>query len=167
VLSARAAVAVAKPGEKDPRYGVIELTARTSIDKAADIAMLSALRVTKTTFPGATQQETESYLATLRAAVTRQSWPVSVQALQSNLAITQARAGQKALPVKNDPPKILFSTRPAMLVLNNGEPVLREVKDAQGLARIVNTTAAIFRESSSSSYYLWALGRWWQAGALD
>ncbi|HXU43563.1 MAG TPA: carbohydrate-binding family V/XII [Burkholderiales bacterium] len=167
VLSARAAVAVAKPGEKDPRYGVIELTARTSIDKAADIAMLSALRVTKTTFPGATQQETESYLATLRAAVTRQSWPVSVQALQSNLAITQARAGQKALPVKNDPPKILFSTRPAMLVLINGEPVLREVKDAQGLARIVNTTAAIFRESSSSSYYLWALGRWWQAGALD
>src|SRR5436190_1486223 len=59
VLAARAAVAVAKPGEKDPRYGVIELTARTDIDKAADIAMLSALRVSKTSFPGATEKETE------------------------------------------------------------------------------------------------------------
>src|SRR6185369_12939697 len=52
-LSARAAVAVTRPGEKDARYGVIELAARTDIDKAADVATLSALRVTKTTFPGA------------------------------------------------------------------------------------------------------------------
>src|SRR6185436_5444361 len=167
VLSARAAVAVAKPGEKDPRYGVIDLTARTEIDRAADIATLSALRVTKTSFPGATEKETEGYLATLRGAITRQSWPVSVQALQSNLAITQARGQQKALPVKNDPPKVLFRTQPAMLVLIAGEPALREVKDAPGLQRVVNTTAVILLDSSASTWSLWALGRWWQASALD
>ena len=115
---ARAAVAVTRPGEKDPHYGVIELTARTDIDKAADIATLSALRVTKTSFPGATEEEAEGYLATLRGAMTRQSWPVSVQALQANLAVAQARSQQKALPVKNDPPQILFRTTPSMLVLD-------------------------------------------------
>ena len=164
-LSARAAVAVTRPGEKDPRYGVIELTARTDIDKAADVATLSALRVTKTTFPGATEKETEGYLATLRGAVTRQSWPVSVQALQANLAVTQARSRQKGLEVKNDPPRILFRTTPSLLVMIDGKPELREVKDSLGLQRVVNTQAVILLESSN--YYLWALGRWWQASALD
>jgi len=90
-LTARAAVAVTRPGEKEPSYGVIELAARTAIDKASDVATLSALRVTKSSFPGASEEDAKRYLATLRGAVRRDTWPVSVQALQANLAITQAR----------------------------------------------------------------------------
>jgi len=55
-LSGRAAVSVAKPGEKDPRFGVIELTARTDIDKASDTVMLSMVRIAKGSFPGMSQQ---------------------------------------------------------------------------------------------------------------
>ena len=36
-LSGRAAVSVKRPNEKEPRYGVIELTARTEIDKSSDL----------------------------------------------------------------------------------------------------------------------------------
>src|SRR5437868_3250793 len=49
-LTARAAVAVTRPGEAEPRYGVIELAARTQIDKASDVATLSELRITKSSF---------------------------------------------------------------------------------------------------------------------
>ena len=165
-LSGRAAVSVKRPNEKDPRYGVIELVARTEIDKSSDLATLSAVRITKSTFPGASPEEAEKYLATLRASVTKESWPVSAQALQANLAIAQA-SPQKGLPVKNDPPQILFRTAPSMLVVIDGEPALREVKDAPGLQRIINTSALIFFEKASSTYSLRALGRWWQAPALD
>ncbi len=126
-LSGRAAVSVKRPGEKEPHYGMIELSARTEIDKSADLVTLSSLRITKSNFPGASKEEAEKYLATLRAAVTKQTWPVSAQALQANLAITQARS-QKGLPVKNDPPQILFRTAPSMLVLVDGEPQLRAAK---------------------------------------
>ncbi|HET7365798.1 MAG TPA: carbohydrate-binding family V/XII [Burkholderiales bacterium] len=159
-LTARAAVAVTRPGEQEPRYGVIELAARTDIDKAADVATLSALRITKSSFPGATEAETKQYLATLRGAVKRTSWPVSVQALQANLAITQARSKQKAQPVKNEPPAIVFRTTPSLLVLIDGEPALRPVKDAPSLQRVINTRALILQDTPSSAYYLWALGRW-------
>ena len=93
-LAGRAAVAVAKPGEKNPRFGVIELTARTEIDKSADMVMLSNVSIPKGSFPGTSPQECEAYLATLRAALPKQGWPVSAQALQANLAVVQARAGQ-------------------------------------------------------------------------
>src|SRR6185436_8490075 len=116
-LVGRAAVAVAKPGQKDPRFGVIELTARTDIDKSADTVMLSNVSLAKGSFPGTSPQESEAYLATLRAALPKQGWPVSAQALQANLAIVQARAGQKQLQVKNDPPQVVFRTTPSLLVL--------------------------------------------------
>jgi hypothetical protein len=163
-VSARAAVAVMRPGEREAGYGVIELAARTAIDKSADVATLSELRITKSSFPGASEADAKRYLATLRGAAKRDSWPVSVQALQANLAITQARSKQKGVPVKNDPPDILFRTTPSLLVLVDGEPVLREAKGAPELRRVINTTALILVDASSTRY-LWALGRWWQSKA--
>ena len=77
-VSARAAVAVTRPGEKEPGYGVIELAARTEIDKSTGLAMLSELRITKSSFPGTADVDAKRYLATLRGAVTKTSWPVSV-----------------------------------------------------------------------------------------
>jgi hypothetical protein len=166
-LSGRAAVAVQRPGEKDPRYGVIEITARTAIDKGADLVTITSPRITRSSFPGATEQQAAQILATIRGAVTRTSWPVSAQALQANLAVTEARASQKAQPVKNDPPQILFRTSPSLLVLVDGEPALRPAQDGGTLMRVINTTAALFQEPSSGTFYLWALGRWWEAKALD
>ena len=161
-LSGRAAVSVMRPGEKEPHYGVIELAARTEIDKASDLVTLSALRITKSSFPGASAEETAKYLATLRAAVTKQTWPVSAQALQANLAIAQARS-QKGQPVKNDPPQILFRTAPSMLVLVDGEPALRAAKGVPALWRVINTTALILQDPVAKVYYLWALERWWES----
>ena len=165
-LAGRSAVAVAKPGEKDPRFGVIELTARTEIDKSADMVMLSSVSIAKGSFPGTSPQESEAYLATLRAALPKQGWPVSAQALQANLAVVQARAGQKALPLKNDPPQIVFRTAPTMLVLVDGEPALRPAKDAPELMRVINSTALVLQDPASSTWYLRALNRWWQAKAI-
>jgi len=169
-LSGRAAVAVQRPGEKEPRYGVIEISARTDIDKGADLVTITAPRITRSSFPGATEQQSAQILAILRGAVTRSSWPVSAQALQANLAVTEARAAQKTQAVKNDPPQILFRTVPSLLVLVDGEPALRPARDGGTLLRVINTTAALFQapgtEPSQTTFYLWALGRWFEAKAL-
>jgi hypothetical protein len=108
----------------------------------------------------------QKYVAALRGAITKDRWPLSAQALQANLAVVQARSKQKTLPVKNDPPQILFRTVPSMLVLVDGEPALRAVKDAPGLQRVINTSALILLEESSKIYSLRALGRWWQSTSL-
>src|SRR6185436_1201148 len=153
-LSGRAAVSVARPGEKDPHYGVIELSATTAVDKASDLVTLSSVRITKSSFPGASQAEAERYLAALRGSVTKTEWPASAQALQANLAVAQAQSKQKTLAVKNDPPQILFRTVPSLLVLLDGEPALREAKDAPGLKRVANTPALMLLEESSATYSL-------------
>jgi len=165
-LSGPAAVSVVRPGEKEPHFGVIELAARTDIDKNADLVTLSQVRITKGSFPGASPADAEKYLATLRAALPKAGWPVSAQALQTNLAIAQAQSKQKAVQVKNDPPQIIFRTAPALLVMLSGEPALRDMKEAPGLKRVINTAALILQDPASSTYYLFAVGRWFESKAV-
>jgi hypothetical protein len=165
-LSGRAAVSVKPAGAAEPHYGVIELSARTQVDKSSDVVTLSAVSIAKGSFPGQSQQDADKYLAALRGSLKQQDLPVSAQALQANLAIAQAQSRQKALPVKNDAPQILFRTTPSLLVLVDGEPALRDAKEP-GLKRVANTSALILLEESSATYYLWALGRWWQAKSLE
>jgi hypothetical protein len=161
-LSGRAAVSVTRPGEKEPHYGMIELTARTEIDKSSDTVTLSSVRITKSNFPGASAEDAEKYRATLRGSVTKTTWPVSAAALQANLAVAQARS-KKGVAVKNDPPQILFRNAPSLLVLVDGEPALRPAKEAVSLSRVINTTALILQEPTSKMHYLWALGRWYES----
>jgi hypothetical protein len=165
-LSGRAAVAVKRPNEQEPHYGVIELSARTAVDKSADLVTLSSVRITKSSFPGASPEEAQKYLAALRSSVTRQSWPVSAQALQANLAVTQARSKQKTVEVKNDPPQIVFRNVPSMLVMIDGEPALRPAKDVPSLWRVINTSALVLQDGATKTHYLWALGRWFEAKEL-
>jgi hypothetical protein len=62
---------VKRPNEKEPHYGVIELTARTAVDKSSDLVTLSSIRITKSSFPGASPEEAQKYLAALRSSVTK------------------------------------------------------------------------------------------------
>jgi hypothetical protein len=165
-LSGRAAVSVKPQGGAEPHYGVIELGARTQVDKSADLVTLSEVSIAKGSFPGQSQADADKYLAALRGALAKNDWPVSAQALQANLAVAQAQSKQKAVPVKNDPPQILFRTSPSLLLLVDGEPALRDAKDAAGLKRVANTSALMLLEEASATYYLWALERWWQSKTL-
>ncbi|HZM37347.1 MAG TPA: carbohydrate-binding family V/XII, partial [Burkholderiales bacterium] len=165
-LSGRAAVSVRAPGAKEPSYGVIELSARTEIDKSSDLVTLSELRLTKASFPGAAEADVKKYVGELRGAVKKDRWSLSAQALQANLAVVEARSKQNAVAVKNDPPQILFRTAASMLVMVDGEPVLRDAKDAPGLKRVINTTALILLDESSGTFYLRALERWWESKAV-
>src|SRR6185503_13475844 len=137
------------------------------VDKSSDLATLTEVRIPKGSFPGASPEDAEKYLSTLRAALPKDGWPVSAQALQANLAISQAQSKQKALPVKNDPPQIIFRTAPSMLVMLSGEPALRDMKEAPGLKRVINTAALILQDPASNTYYLRALDRWWEAKSVE
>jgi len=61
-------------------------------------------------------------------------------------------------------PKIIFSTVPAVLVMVEGDPILRDVTGTT-LKRVVNTKALILRDEADA-YYIKILDGWMQAYAL-
>ena len=55
--------------------------------------------------------------------------------------------------MKNDPPKIMFSPIPAVLIIIDGEPTFRLVEGTR-YARVMNTLALVLFDSTSGTFYL-------------
>ncbi len=165
-LEARAAVSVEHPASPQQDFGVIWFTGHTLVDRTNRLVALDNVQIAKASFPGAPEQ-TETYLETLRNNAPRGVMTISLDRLETNLALTQAQSKQQqAQSVKNDPPRIFFSTTPAMLVLVDGKPVLRQAEGSK-LLRVINTWALILVDQGDGKYYLRALGRWMEARSVE
>ena len=82
-----------------------------------------------------------------------------------------ADATDVARPAAVTPPhsaalRIIFSERSAVLVLVDGQPVLRPVEGEADLLRVVNTRALIISDRERKKYYLRLMGDWLEADAL-
>jgi hypothetical protein len=90
---------------------------------------------------------------------------LALDRLQASLAVTRAEEAHPTVHVRNDVPRILYSSAPALLVLVDGQPVLRPVTDT--LLRVINTRALILFDPHAGRYYLAMAGRWMAAGELS
>lgn len=162
-VKARSAVALQPKGAEQPTFGTIEITAKTRVDRAARTVFLDQPAITQANFPSAGPQA-EAYLKTLRSLLPREIQEISLDRIEANLAILEARQRGAAQPLNNHPPVILFSTRPAMLIPVDGPPVYRPVEGTD-LERLFNTRALILRDRSGN-YFLHLFDGYVQAPAL-
>lgn len=162
-LSARAALAITETQNKQPLYGVLWFSARAEIDKVNRLVTLSDFKVQKLSLPMAPNKA-----AALETALqTRADTQVNVIALDrllADMAINHATTNSVAYEVKNDPPQILFSTRPALLVLIDGAPVFRPV-NSTNVERIINTRVLIVR--AENKFYLRLMDGWLESENLN
>jgi len=112
-LEARAAVTVTPAGSSTQVYGIATLSARTEVDRDNRMVTIQDLKVTKGTFPGANQDE-----MTKAVRDSLPNWPhmVSLDRLLADLSMTNAESEVEAMTLKHDPPKIIFSNTPAVLI---------------------------------------------------
>lgn len=161
-LLARSAVSVTLPGQRAPVYGIVSISAKTSVDKETRTVLLEDLKVTGATFPAAQPRQSE-----LTDAI-RQSlpdWPhtISLDRLLADLAITQAQTSTESVQLNNEPPKIIYSRVPAVLILIDGEPVFRPVATTP-YTRVINTPALLLFDPQQNSFYLDGI-QWWMTAA--
>jgi len=163
-LVARSAVAVTRSGQTVPVYGIVSLSAQTSVDKETRTVLLDDLEVTRATFPAAQARRAE-----LTDAI-RQSlpdWPrtISLDRLLADLAITQAQASTGPAEFNNQPPKIIYSRVPAVLILIDGEPAFRAVATTP-YTRVINTPALLLFDPRNNRFYLDGIQWWMTASSL-
>ena len=164
-LSGRAAVAVENQVAPQPTYGVIWFTARTEVDKESRMVTLEDLTISKTDFPTAPDGGA-AYAAALRQALSSQPLTIALDRLQAELELERVEKPGQAVEVKNDPPRIIVSQQPALLIRIDGQPVLRQVAGT-GLLRVINTRVLLLFDQSAGRYYCWLMHRWVAAPQLE
>ncbi len=113
----------------------------------------STLRTSVSTRPNSLQPRdmAQTYLEQTRKALPKKMKSVSLDRAEASMAILEQQKKSQVLPFKNDPPKIIFSSRPSLLVFIDGEPRFTPVKDSD-LARVLNTRVLMLKDATGKLY---------------
>ena len=164
ILEAHAAVALESGGEQPPAFGVVGMSARTLVNKEERLVALEDLKIKDARFASAPEQA-QAYGQVLSETLPRSIKSVSLDRLEVQLAIRNARIKSKAVPLENTPPRIVFMQHPSLLVYIDGEPRFVPV-EGTNLSRVVNTRVLLLKDPAGR-VYLHLLDGYMQALALS
>src|SRR5215469_5415423 len=157
------AVELKSTKESAAKYGVVWFQARTEVDKINRLVTLDQGKVTKVKFPLAEEKESE-LTALLEKTFPGAARTISLDRLEA--ALEAENETFHGVDVKNDPPKIIIASKPALQVLVDGEPRMRQVPDTKFL-RMINTRSVILYETDKELYFLRVKDWWLQAKKLE
>ncbi len=151
-FEAHAAVAVLPAGAKDPVFGAIEITANTEVAKVSRTVHLSDIKIAKAIFPS-TPDKAAAYQQAFQTTASNGPSTMSLDRLEIALAIKGQERKAQAVPVKNEPPRFVFSQSAAVLVPIDGMPVWRTVQGTK-LERVLNTRVLVVLDDSTGRFYV-------------
>ena len=149
-LEAHSAVSIQTSAKTPPVFGVAEYAADTQVDKGARQVTLENLRIEKVTFPSAKSQEA-AYQKLLQQSIPVKVRTLELDRLETALSMSEQKEKGESKPLKNDPPKIVFSPTPAILVLVDGVPKYGPIPGTT-YTRILNTRPLLLKDPSGAHF---------------
>ncbi len=163
-IQIRAAVSIKPTGAPGPSFGAVFATARTEVDRVARTVVFNDLVITKSNFPTLPDQGA-AYATELKAKLGAASRTISLDRVEASLKAAGVKA--PSFPVLNDPPRVIVSNTPAILVPIDGAPVIKPLADQARFKRVINTRALILQGGLGDSFYLHVYDGWLSAIALE
>jgi len=163
-LTSRAAVSIQLKGKEEPVFGAVWTNARVSTDRDARLVRILDIKVPNVKFPNIKPDQEKQLAALLETHIPKWDLTISLDRLLAGLDLVE-KEQQAAQKLNNTPPKIIFTTYPAVLVFIDGEPQLQKVEKST-LMRIVNTPFFIVLDPDSKKYYLKGDDEWFTASDI-
>ncbi|MDX2438296.1 MAG: carbohydrate-binding family V/XII [Acidobacteriota bacterium] len=161
LFEARAAVSVAD-GEGAPVFGAVWITGRFDVDLDTRMVDFDEITIPTVAFPDASEEDQDRLAEFLEAEIPK--WDLEIELDRVIPLLENAEvATRDEVEIKNNPPKIIITYTPAVLVLIDGEPKLEKIEESK-LERVVNTPFVIVK--NKNTYYLASDTMWFDAPAV-
>jgi hypothetical protein len=160
-LKARGTASLQRADGTEPAALSLWYDADVRVDRDRRLVTFVAVRITRVELPGAPPAREQRLATRLSQAVTRH--PITL-ALDDVLAGARFAARRAEAPPKlgTDPPKILFETGPAVLVVFDGPPRFKAV-ESSSLERAQNSPFLVLHDPVANAYYLDGGTTWFRA----
>ena len=143
------AISAKETAKSEPVYGAIFYVAYISTDKDSRTASLDSITITNAKFSGVDDQaKIDKLVEIIEREVPKWNMEIALDALVATIR----RDYPNAEVYNNDPPKIIFTTKPTSLVILDGDPIIQKDKDLDA-DRVLNSPALIFKEGSQWNMY--------------
>jgi hypothetical protein len=151
-LVAYSAVSYQAKGAQKPALGSIKLESDTSVSIENRIVRLTPIRVTESNFATLSRDEARDAVETITGGIPDVDRVIALDRVLAG--IDRSQIAPKEVPgVKADPPPIFYSSRPAVLVNFDGDPIWSPIAN-NNLKFAVNTNWDIFQDEATKTFYL-------------
>jgi hypothetical protein len=163
-LTCYAAVSAQKKEWKQPLFGALWCSARVATDRDTRMATIEDVKITDIKFPDAKPEQLEKVKTFLNEEMQDWTHTISLDRLLAEMELVEkTRAADQGL--KNEPPKIIFKSHPAVLVSLDGDPKLLPIPDSK-LMQLVNTPFFMVYDPGQKAYYLKGGDAWLSAAEV-
>ena len=161
VLKMRSAVSLIQPGKTDPVFGTYWAVATVQTDRDNRRIDIESIKVPNVKFSDDVDAGTVDYVkTTLESQIPNVEPDLSQDDVLASLeSTTEEKKLSKDL--ENNPPKIIYSPNPAILVVIDGAPKLQH-NDSWGVDAVVNTPFTIVK-NNDGYFYLYGNKNWYSA----
>lgn len=164
-LTGRAAVSVLLKKEKTPWFGAVWMMGRVSTDRDTGLVTVNSVEVTDVKAPETSPDGFAKLKQFLSEHLTQSQFTIPLAQLTNSLeGMGKTAAGDPRL--SSAPPEILFRTKPAVLLIMDGDPKTQPISDG-ALLQVVNTAEVLVQVSTASPYFLWTDDGWIGADKLE
>lgn len=134
-------------------FGAIWFKARMSTDLENRTVVLEKMNIIRTHFPDMVDEaKIEKFNKLLSAEIESWNMEMSLDRILASLDEVE-NLNQLSDKLNNTPPAIYFRTEPSVLVMIDGEPILKK-DEGSGLEYVVNTPFFIVKDPKSKTYYI-------------
>jgi hypothetical protein len=165
LLRLHAAVAYTPKGASAPQLGTIIAEARTRVSVAERLVDFSSFGILQSNFPNAPREVAAEAVRAIKASI-----PLGERVLALDRVLAYVDASRirptNVEGLKADPPVVFYSTRPAVIVNVDGDPIWSPIQGSD-LRFAVNTNWDLFEHPPSKTYYLRHDTVWLKAAAVS
>jgi hypothetical protein len=151
-MTAYAAVSYLATGGSKPALGTVRIESPTAVDVEARLVRFAQIRAVETTFPTLAKEQLQDMLAGVEQGIPEGERIIGLDRVLASIDKSQIFP-KNVEGVKADPPTIYYSTRRAILIGFDGDPIWSPIKD-NDLKFAVNTNWDVFLYEPTKTYYL-------------
>ena len=149
-----------KAGSK-PVLGTIRLETRTRVALEDRLVNFDPLKIVEANFQTLPKEQVRGVVAAIEKAIPDDERVIALDRVLANLDKSQI-VPKNVEGIKADPPAILFSKTPAIIVNLDGEPIWSPIKE-NDLKYAVNTNWELFQHAPTATLYLRHHDTWLKA----
>ncbi|MGI9512083.1 MAG: hypothetical protein ACR2OL_04200 [Anderseniella sp.] len=164
-LSGRAAFSLRKSEKDEPAFGALWFNARVDANMEERLAYIDNVSISRIALPDTSDDDKKKLASAIEGASAKGATTISVDRLA--VALQEAKTAlEDSDDLNNEPPKIIISNAPAVLLFIDGKPKLSAIEGSKILA-MENTPFPIVLDPASKSYYLNGGTIWYKASAIE
>jgi len=155
-----------QPAKADkPTLGTIRIEAKTDVSMEDRLVKFSPLQIAQANFPNLSREALRDLVTEIDSSIPEDDRVIALDRVLANVDKSQILP-KNIDNIKADPPRIFYSTKPAILVNFDGDPIWSPIQGSD-LKFAVNTNWDVFQLESSKTYYLRYEKRWLKAGDIS